>query len=343
MNQEFIIDFGTISDTLSPYLDTNSVGPVAVTVNGKVNAIFDTSSHVVTIVSSTLTFNGSAVHLTNNLNSIFWDTWSPGNWALNSWADITVGGTPNINGSIIVDFALPTSSQDPEVTPESVFLEVWGGPDGSLTYDAFATVSADVTFTPVCFYSGALVATPAGPIAIEMLRPGDLVLTADGRAQPVEWLGRQTISTRFADPTRVLPIRVKAGALGENLPVRDLLLSPDHALLLGGVLIQAGALVNGTTIVRETDVPETFVYYHVELADHALILAEGVPAETFVDNVDRMAFDNWAEHEALYPQGKSIPELPYPRAKSARQVPGAVRRVLEARAALRASGLAEAA
>jgi len=55
--------------------------------------------------------------------------------------------------------------------------------------------------------------------------------------------------------------------------------------------------------------------------DHALVLAEGVPAETFVDNVQRAAFDNWAEHEQLYPAGASTSELPYPRAKSARQTP----------------------
>jgi Hint domain len=186
--------------------------------------------------------------------------------------------------------------------------------------------------TPVCFYPGTLVRTPDGDAAVETLKAGDLVLTADGRAAPVRWLGRQTVSTRFADPLRVLPIRVAAGALGENLPRRDLLLSPDHALLVDGVLIQAGALVNGTTIRRERDVPEVFTYWHVELADHALLLAEDVPAETFVDNVDRLAFDNWDEHETAGSEAP-IAEMALPRAKSARQVPAATRRRLAARAA----------
>ena len=75
-----------------------------------------------------------------------------------------------------------------------------------------------------------------------------------------------------------------------------------------------------------------FVYYHVELDDHSLILAENTPAETFVDNVDRLNFDNWAEHEALYPEGKPIVELPYPRAKSRRQVPVDIRVAIAARA-----------
>jgi hypothetical protein len=157
-------------------------------------------------------------------------------------------------------------------------------------------------------------------------------LTADGQAKPVSWLGRQTVSTIFADKLRVLPIRIKAGSLADNAPARDLLISPDHAILINGALIQAGALVNGSSIVRERNVPAVFTYYHVEVADHSLILAENTPAETFVDNIDRMAFDNWAEHEALYPEGKSIVELPYPRAKAHRQVPVSIRVMLAERA-----------
>ncbi len=96
------------------------------------------------------------------------------------------------------------------------------------------------------------------------------------------------------------------------------------------MLIQAGALVNGLSILRETDMPEVFTYYHVEVADHALIHAEGVPAETFIDNVDRLAFDNWAEHEA---PAVAIVEMDLPRAKSARQVPASIRARLSVRAA----------
>jgi len=73
------------------------------------------------------------------------------------------------------------------------------------------------------------------------------------------------------------------------------------------------------------------------------ILAENTPAETFVDNIDRLHFDNWAEHEALYPDGKPINELPYPRAKSHRQVPMRTRRMLAARAQAILEGNEEAA
>jgi hypothetical protein len=186
----------------------------------------------------------------------------------------------------------------------------------------------------LCFFAGTLIRTPDGEVAVESLKPGDRVVTTDGRSVGVDWLGIQTISLKFADKLRVLPIRIKAGALAENVPSRDLLVSPDHAILVEGALIQAGALVNGSSVSREANVPTTFTYYHVEVEDHSLILAENTPSETFVDNVDRLAFDNWAEHEALYPNGKNVRELPYPRAKSHRQVPVSTRKMLSTRAHL---------
>ncbi len=194
-------------------------------------------------------------------------------------------------------------------------------------------------FDLLCFLEGTLIATPAGPRAVEDLRIGDPVLTAEGAVAPVRWMGRRTLQAfgpdgyLRADPLRVMPIRIRAGALGAGLPERDLLVSPDHAILVDDILIQAGALVNGLSVVRENRLPERFTFHHVELADHALILAEGVPAETFVDNVDRLGFDNWAEHAALYGSAPSIAEMPYPRAQSHRQLPPRIRARLLAGAA----------
>lgn len=193
-------------------------------------------------------------------------------------------------------------------------------------------VNVDGNFYAICFMAGTAIATPYGEVPVESLQIGDPLTLSDGRVMPMAWLGKQTVSTRFADPMRVLPIRIKADALGDSLPRRDLLVSPEHALLVGDILIQAGALVNGVSILRETGVPERFTYYHVELADHSLILAESVPAETFVDHVDRKTFDNWAEYEALYGSPRDIVEMPHPRAKSHRQVPPAIRRWLMDRA-----------
>ena len=108
--------------------------------------------------------------------------------------------------------------------------------------------------------------------------------------------------------------------------------SPDHALFVDGVLIHAGAMINGVSILRETHVPAMFTYHHVELDDHSLLFADGAPAETFIDNVDRMRFDNYAEYEALYPEDRAIVEMTLPRAKAHRQVPPAIRDRLYQRA-----------
>lgn len=203
-----------------------------------------------------------------------------------------------------------------------VTLGLTAGDSASLLH--VTEVNGQVELT-LCFYPGTALATPAGEVAVEALKAGDLVMTANG-AMPVRWIGQNHIHTRFADPLRSLPIRIRQGALGDGLPVRDLLLSPDHAVYVDGILVHASALVNGTSIVREHNVPEQFTYYHVELATHELLLAEGVQAESFVDNVDRMHFHNWDERTA--PE-TPVMEMDLPRAKSARQVPVAIRRRLE--------------
>lgn len=194
----------------------------------------------------------------------------------------------------------------------------------------------DNTTSPLCFLPGTLIATPGGLIAVEDLSAGDLVLTADGRATPVKWMGRQTIATLFGMAESLRPVRISAGALGPDLPVRDLRLTTSHALVLDGLLVQAGALVNGTSIRRMEmgELGDRFIVYHIELEGHDVVLADGVPAETFVDNVSRMRFDNYGEFEAVFGAPiEMMTELEPPRVKSARQLPAAIRKRVADRAA----------
>jgi hypothetical protein len=179
----------------------------------------------------------------------------------------------------------------------------------------------------VCFLPGTLIATPAGRRPVEELAIGDLVVTVDGNLVPVKWVGRQTVHTKFGMAEGRRPVCISARALGNNLPARDLKLTSDHALLIEGVLVHAGALVNGTTIRRMAlaELGQTFTVYHVETENHEVILAEGTPAETFIDNVARARFDNYAEYEALYgPAPAPMAELSQPRAMSRRQVPASI-------------------
>jgi hypothetical protein len=195
---------------------------------------------------------------------------------------------------------------------------------------------------PVCFGAGTLIATPDGEHAVETLSIGDLVMTADGRSVPVKWIGRQTLSTVFGMPDGRRPVCVSGGALGNDLPLRDLRVTATHALLIDGVLVHAGALVNGTTIRRipSSELGERFVVYHIETENHEIVLAEGTAAETFIDNVSRERFDNYAEYKALYGSAPAaMEELQQPRAMSSRQVPASIRsRIAMAAAALRRAG-----
>jgi hypothetical protein len=236
------------------------------------------------------------------------------------------GESTNLKG-----MTLAPSSTDPNKLSLYVCDYGYAHYNGDASNDGRLWEIAD-PLEPLCFMPGTLVRCPQGDVAVEALKVGDFVLTTEDKIMPIRWIGRQTVSLLFADKLRALPIRIRAGALAENVPVRDLLISPDHAILVDEVLVQAGALVNGKSIIRETNVPRVFTYYHVELDDHSLILAENVPAETFIDNVDRMRFDNLEEHEALYPEGKPIVEMPYPRAKAHRQVSSSIRTKLAKRA-----------
>lgn len=166
------------------------------------------------------------------------------------------------------------------------------GITGSFTTSSFNIVpSAGNTFIDVaCFAAGTRILTNAGPIAVERLRVGDLVQTAHGDMRPIVWLGHRRIDcARHLRPHRVWPIRIAAHAFGPGRPERPLFLSPDHAVFANGALIPIRCLVNDTTIrqVRRGAVG----YWHVELPSHDVLLAEGLPAESYLDVNDRASFD----------------------------------------------------
>jgi hypothetical protein len=291
---------------------------------------------------------GTGVSLSDNINDPVLNGGSDNQQllgdAINDHFTLTAEGglASKLNGSYsYVSLALTSDASGPTDTSHAGFIAQAGTnyyyiTNNLITLPATSsrpllTLKTESGDTTICFMPDTHIRTPAGDIAIEDLSVGDLVLTHDGRCLPVRWIGRQTIAGRFTDERR-LPIRIREGALGGNVPCRDLLVSSDHALLVDDVLINAGALINGTSIVRERAVPVIFTYNHVELDDHSLVIAENTPAETFVDNVDRSNFDNWREYEALYPDGKAVVEMAYPRAKSCRQIPRAIREKLMKRA-----------
>ena len=187
-----------------------------------------------------------------------------------------------------------------------------------------ATLDTDtVQFVITCFTTGTQITTPKGETAVEMLQIGDLLRTADGRDVPVKWIGKQTVSTLFHPAERLMPVRFAAGSLGDGLPREELTVTADHAMLVDGVLCQAGALVNGDTITRVPlgQMGTSYDIYHVETEDHEIILANGAATETFIDSVSRRVFANFDEYLSLYGDESQMQELPLPRAMTPRQVP----------------------
>ncbi|MEJ0020099.1 MAG: Hint domain-containing protein [Acetobacteraceae bacterium] len=156
--------------------------------------------------------------------------------------------------------------------------------------------------TAPCFLAGTRIATERGEVAVEDLRVGERVQVVLGgqQSEPVVWLGHRTVDcTRHPEPHKVWPVRVAAGAFGPGRPCRDLWLSPDHAVYIGDVLIPVKCLINGGSIAQVAK--DEVTYYHVELPRHAVLLAEGLAAESYLDVGDRSNFANGEGAVALYP------------------------------------------
>lgn len=153
-----------------------------------------------------------------------------------------------------------------------------------------------------CFLAGTRIATPDGEVAIDELQIGDLVITSSGEPKPIKWIGRNHYRRAPSEAWRpdVVPVKVARFALDDRTPHRDLYLSSGHAIYLSGLLIPVAHLANGCSIIAGQHASAlTLDYYHIELEDHDVVLAEGAAAETFGGD-DHSGFDNAEEYERLY-------------------------------------------
>src|SRR5690606_6894131 len=150
------------------------------------------------------------------------------------------------------------------------------------------------TMIYACYLKGTHIATPDGEVKVEDLKAGDKVVTASGGVATVKWLGYRTLRKAripAKDAIRAFPITFKKDSIANNVPHRDLTLSPGHHLYFDGKLIPAMMLVNGKTVTQDFSRP-VFEYFHVELDRFDILLAEGVPAESYVDTGNRHMFQN---------------------------------------------------
>jgi hypothetical protein len=163
------------------------------------------------------------------------------------------------------------------------------GPDGSSVFVNNETPTPG-TFN-VCFTAGTLVETPQGPVAIETLRIGDLVLTGDHGARPVAWIwAHKHTPAALAQNEQLRPVRIARHALGHALPTRDLFVSQQHRILIASRIAQRifGApevLVSAKTLIEldgvDVVLPDRpITYIHLLFSEHEIIFAEGTPSES---------------------------------------------------------------
>lgn len=149
-----------------------------------------------------------------------------------------------------------------------------------LTFDLDINASYDL---PVCFTRGTLIDTVSGPVPVEDLEVGDLVITEDEGTQPLRWIGRRKVAAKGA----FAPVRIATGALGND---RELLVSQRHRILLRDwranllfgqteVFVAATHLVNDTTIRRVTT--GEVEYFHLLLDRHQILTSNTLPTESF--------------------------------------------------------------
>jgi hypothetical protein len=174
-----------------------------------------------------------------------------------------------------------------------------------------------------CFLKATKISTPSGDCLVQDLRIGDEVQTLAGR-KTIKWIGYNKFAKEQGRPWHdsVMPIRVARFAIDDQIPYRDLYLSPLHCVFINEALIPVMYLVNETSITQgaPSGISE-LEYYHVELDAHEVIYAEGALVESY-DGEDRDNFSNFVQYERLYgrkPEIKMTPFAPILRYRGRRQ------------------------
>jgi hypothetical protein len=155
-----------------------------------------------------------------------------------------------------------------------------------------------------CYMSGTRIRSARGDLSIEQIMAGDdVVVRRDGQdtLEPVKWVGTSAVDlSKMPRVEDAAPIRIRQNAIAEQQPARDLFVSPEHSMLIDGLCVPAKLLVNGASIVREATHPP-FSYYHLELEQHGILLAENALSESYLDTGNRSLFDNGGDVRQLHP------------------------------------------
>ena len=180
-------------------------------------------------------------------------------------------------------------------------MTVQGVSAGSYSYDNTGIV---------CFATGTRILTPDGPVPIEVLEPGSLVLTLDNGPQPVRWIGKRYIgSEELAENEKLRPVLIPEGAFGAE---RNLFVSRQHGVLQGADhLVRAVHLIHENPGVRIAHGKREVTYVHLLLDQHQIIFAEGLASESFYPGPNALKMMAPAVRAELF---EIIPGLDTPQA-----------------------------
>lgn len=220
------------------------------------------------------------------------------------------------NGDMFFRPALQTVDSWKDITQLHSVEVLQADPQPSSTY------VAQVSFKPsifdldiVCFAAGTLIRTDKGDIAVEALRVGDMVWTRDNGFQPLRWAGVSHLDAiDLAANPKLLPIRIKAGALGVNMPAADLIVSPQHRMLIRSAIAQRmfGALEVLVPAKHLTELPgidvdasvTSITYHHLMFDAHEVVVSNGAGSESLYPGAQALralGAEAVAEIEAIFP------------------------------------------
>lgn len=185
-------------------------------------------------------------------------------------------------------FQLPAANEGTTFTVSTVTVD-----NGNGTTTTKTVLNAQDV---VCFLPGSMILTTEGDVAVENLQIGDDVVAFDWKTgektvRPVIWIGKShaTVQPHLADDEAAYPVRVLKNAVAEGVPYKDMLITPEHCLFFEGKFVPVRMLVNGSSIFYDKSIM-SYDYYHLETAEHSVIVADGMLTESYLDTGNRRSF-----------------------------------------------------
>ena len=255
--------------------------------------------------TSVTTMNGHDIYVINNSTLGF----STGDPMGMFYADDAIA---LFDGSAVIQFIswagnTVTAVQDPAnglTSTEVGFTATEGNSlqsdDGGLTY--YEQTSVNQGSIPACYATGMLLLTPQGWRAVEALQEGDYLLDASGEAHPILWVWR---GTQALDGTGH-PVLISRGALGPNRPFANLIVSPQHRIVLDGSTFAPAKALTALKGIREMRGKREITWHHFACAAHIVVLANGVESESLLLGPQVLKLLRKADLQRLYSLFESV-------------------------------------